>query len=89
METLPGATVKAVFSGEVLSIQYIPGYKFTVILKHGIFYSVYSNLEEVSVNLKDSVKIGQQLGKLGQKGKTFHFEIWHQRKKIDPSKWLK
>ena len=87
--TKAGEMVNSAFSGRVLSVQYIPGFKFTVIVQHGIFYTVYSNLEKVAVKLNDQVVQGQKLGNMALANKVFHFEVWQQRKKLNPVHWLK
>jgi len=45
-----GADVNAVFEGKVISKQFIPGYQNMLIIQHGEYYTVYSNLETVYVN---------------------------------------
>ncbi len=88
VKTRKGATVKSIFEGEVLSVQYIPGFKFTVIIKHGIFYSVYSNLEEVFTKRGEMVEEGVRIGKIPLTNNSFHFELWEQKNKLNPVLWL-
>jgi murein DD-endopeptidase MepM/ murein hydrolase activator NlpD len=62
-------------------------------LKHGEYYSAYSNLESVSVKRGDKLKSGAQLGIVGKDSNTgsylLHFEIWEGKNKEDPEDWLK
>lgn len=73
------AQVRAVFDGEVTSVLNIPGAGKVVIIKHGNYRTVYSNLKEVYVSSGDNVKtkkaIGSLLSKEGQDLSIAHFEI--------------
>lgn len=73
------AQVRAVFDGEVTSVLNIPGAGKVVIIKHGNYRTVYSNLKEVYVSSGDKVKtkkaIGSLLSKDGQDLSISHFEI--------------
>jgi len=88
--------VRAVFEGEVTSVISIPGAGKCVIIKHGNYRTVYSNLQEayVSVGAKVSTKqsIGSLLSDSDSNLSTVHFEI-HQvvdgaAVKMNPSLWL-
>ena len=59
-----GETVKAVFDGEVTLVSYIED-KQAVFIKHGKYFTVYSNLGSVSVQRGSHVKTGQAIGKAG------------------------
>ncbi len=80
--------VSAVFNGTVVGIQFIPGFKNTVIVKHGIFYTVYSNLEEVFIERGDNVGNQQIIGRLNKKKPELHFEVWQEKKRLNPISWL-
>ena len=89
-----GATVRAVFEGEVSSVFSIAGAGKVVIIKHGNYRSVYSNLSSVSVSVGQAVTTKQNLGTLLSEGNlsVLHFEI-HSVNGIDttplnPSLWL-
>jgi septal ring factor EnvC (AmiA/AmiB activator) len=56
-----GETVKAVFDGEVTLVSYIED-KQAVFIKHGKYFTVYSNLGSVSVQRGSHVKTGQAIG---------------------------
>ena len=51
IRTERNAKVFSVFEGKVVSKQFIPGYQNMLIIQHGDFYTVYSNLGEVFVSL--------------------------------------
>ena len=59
-----GEQVKAVFDGEVTLVSYIED-KQAVFIKHGKYFTVYSNLASASVQRGDNVKTGQVIGKAG------------------------
>src|SRR5665213_3026089 len=59
-----GAPVKSVFEGEVTLVSYI-GDQQAVFIKHGIYFTVYSNLASANVKRGDKVSTGQVIGKAG------------------------
>lgn len=88
--------VRAVFEGEVTSVISITGAGKCVIIKHGNYRTVYSNLQEVYVSVGSKVSTKQAIGSLlpesGSDLSTAHFEI-HQvvdgtAVKLNPSLWL-
>lgn len=86
------AKVKAVFEGRVVGTQFVPGYHNMLILKHGEYYTVYSNLDQVFVKKDQWVKADQTLGRLAvnpQSNKSeVHFELWKDKVRLNPIKWL-
>ena len=90
--TEEGAIVRAVFEGTVSRIIDIPGAGKAVILSHGDYFSVYSNLLMVSVKRGQSVlhkeKIGTVLTKTNPKESITELQIWKGSEKMDPSSWL-
>ncbi len=90
------AQVRAVFEGEVTSVISISGSGKVVIIKHGNYRTVYSNLQNVFVNVGSKVTTKQVIGSLvssdGQPLSTSHFEI-HQVtgasvNSLNPGLWL-
>lgn len=90
------AQVRAVFDGEVTSVLNIPGAGKVIIIKHGAYRTVYSNLQEAYVSVGDKVGSKQSIGSLlaDEEGNlsTSHFEI-HQVvegtvQRINPTLWL-
>ncbi len=61
----------------------------TVMVRHGKYFTTYSNLSEVSVSKGQPVKIGQVLGKLAQNGKLDFIISDENSKYLDPEKWLR
>ncbi|MAQ69826.1 MAG: hypothetical protein CMD23_01875 [Flavobacteriales bacterium] len=84
--------VRSVFDGEVAKIIILPnGYK-VLIIRHGEYFSVYSNLYDVSVQKGQKIKIKQQLGSIynptTQRRNVLGFQIWQSREKLNPKNWL-
>ncbi|MEM7572986.1 MAG: peptidoglycan DD-metalloendopeptidase family protein [Bacteroidota bacterium] len=88
IESIPGARVQAVFAGEVISSRSVPGYRQVLMVRHGDYYTVYSNLDRTSARVGDEVEIGTTIGFMGQDDRPLHFEIWEGRERQDPARWL-
>jgi len=90
--TSEGEYARAVFNGEVTRVIAVPNYNNVVIIRHGEFLSVYSNLDEVLVNKGDKVSTKQNIGKVytnRNENKTeLHFEIWQAKELKNPAQWL-
>jgi septal ring factor EnvC (AmiA/AmiB activator) len=88
----PGNNVKSVFDGEVASVFNIGDSK-SVMIRHGKYFTVYSNLSSVSVSKGASVSTGQSIGKVavddetGEGGKL-EFLLMVENKKLNPEQWL-
>ncbi len=94
--TPENAQVRCVFDGEVTSVLNIPGAGKVIIIKHGNFRTVYSNLQDTYVSAGDKVSSKQAIGSLlsNEDGNlsTAHFEI-HQVidgsvQRVNPTLWL-
>lgn len=89
--TVGGAKVKAVFDGVVTKIFKIMPDNQVVILRHGQYLTVYSELLEVKVIEGQNVRVGEILGVVNNKEEAtiVHFELWNQKTPEDPIHWLK
>ncbi len=85
--------VLAIYEGVVAGIQYIPGHENTVIIQHGDYYTVYSNLSSTSLNKGDTVKARQTIGTVSTNAITgtteLHFELWRQKERLNPGAWIR
>ncbi len=85
--------VIAIFKGEVRKIINIPGANLAVIVRHGNYLTVYSNLSKVNVAVGQEINSYQKIGEINlQKGEEtaiLHFELWNENKTEDPGKWFK
>lgn len=87
-----GSTVKAVFNGEVTRVSYIEDQQ-AVFIKHGKYFTVYSNLASVNVSSGQKVTTGQAIGKAGvnsdgDNGRV-DFIIMDENDNVNPSSWLR
>jgi septal ring factor EnvC (AmiA/AmiB activator) len=89
-----GASVRSVLEGEVTTIFEIPGAGKVIIIKHGNYRTVYSNLASVSVSKGSKVKTKQTIGVLiDDDGVSIvHFEVHKvvggEAIKLNPSLWV-
>lgn len=87
-----GSNVKSVFEGEVRGV-YNLGDGMAVTIRHGKYFTTYSNLSAVSVTKGALVKTGQVIGKTGKddegNGGQIDFIMTMETKKIDPQGWLR
>ena len=92
IETDAGKSVKAVFDGEVLSVISILTVD-AVVIKHGKYFTTYSNLESVSVSKGQQIKRGQTIGKVAEKDAgdgDLEFLISNDRDQyLNPESWLR
>ena len=90
--TTEGAQARAVFDGEVASVAKLMGSNTVVIIRHGEYFTVYSNLENVTVKRGDKVKTKQNLGTVHTnktEDKTeLHFELLKEQNRQNPANWL-
>ncbi len=83
------------FRGEVSSVIVIPGAGKAVVVSHGAYRTVYSNLREVTVNKGQKVDTKANVGVVmtDEDGSTAHVEIWKitgegDLIKVDPAAWI-
>src|ERR1035437_8613514 len=92
IETSQGASAKVIFDGVVTGIITIPSLNNVVIIRHGDFLYVYSNLKNVTIAKGDKVKTLQSLGTIQTDPTTnktkIHFEIWKGKVLLNPMGWI-
>ena len=93
ISTAQGAKARSVFSGEVSRVFMVSGGNMAVIIRHGKYLTVYSNLVNVLVKAGDKVSLKQSLGTIGSDseddGKTvLKFQIWKENVTLDPEDWI-
>lgn len=92
ISTSAGSKARAVFDGKVTGIVSIPGANKAVIVRHGEYLTVYSNLTDVYVKSGDAIKTKQSIGLIftdTDDSKTeLHFEVWYGKILTDPMNWL-
>jgi len=88
-----GAMARTVFEGKVVSVLQLPKF-MAVIIQHGSYFTVYSNLTEVTVSEGSNVKTKQNIGRVGtnkESGETIlHFELWSSKTNtpLNPQSWI-
>lgn len=93
IRTEEGATVRCVADGQVAGVQFVPGHDYTLIVQHGDYYTVYTNLASTSLLKGDVVKAKQPVGQVSTNNITgtseLHFEVWQQKERMNPALWIK
>lgn len=86
------AEARACFEGEVTSVIRIPGANKGVLVRHGNYFTVYSNLIEVYVKAGDKISLKQPIGKVftdEEDGRSvLQFGVWKDTDPQDPEPWL-
>lgn len=88
IQSEPKASVKSLFNGTVASVTRIPGYDYMVMVRHGLYFTVYSKMVTVAVKKGDAVTTGQTIGHLGSEEPELHLEIWKDKSKMNPASWI-
>lgn len=93
IQTTPGTTARSVFNGVVTRVFVMPGYNSSVIIRHGNYLTIYSNLSEVFVKAGDKVTTRQSIGRIysdpEENNRTvLHFQLWKETTKLNPEPWL-
>ncbi|MBS1492008.1 MAG: peptidoglycan DD-metalloendopeptidase family protein [Bacteroidetes bacterium] len=87
-----GSEVKAIASGTVESIVFIPMYGNMIFINHGEgIKSVYGVIENMKVKPGDVIKAGNVIAYTSdnENGQSFHFELWRWSRALDPKQWVK
>ena len=92
ISTEPFAKVRAVFDGEVMSIIIIKGSNPSVLIRHGSYITLYTNLSKLYVKKGEKVASKQVIGEVftnQQTGKTqLQFGIFNNIKALNPKDWV-
>jgi len=85
--------VRTVFNGTVAKVFSIQGLNMSIIIKHGKYFTVYSNLVNVVVKTGDKVETGQMIGEVfndKEKGNeaVLKFMVTEERVNLDPELWI-
>jgi len=90
--TESGTEARAIFSGVVTRVMNVPNNNNVIIIRHGEFLSVYSNLDQVYVKIGEKVNTKQKIGTVFTNktdSKTeLHFEVWQSKTLLNPEIWL-
>lgn len=87
-----GGAVKAVFNGEVSAVSNL-GDGMMVMIRHGKYFTIYSNLSSVNVSKGSTVSTGQVIGKTGEaddgSGGQLDFMLMIENRNVNPQPWLR
>lgn len=90
--TQKGSSVKAVFDGEVSAVHNY-GDGAAVVIRHGKYFTSYSNLSSVNVSKGMTVKRGQMIGHAGEAddnaGGQIDFMLLVEANNVNPAPWLR
>lgn len=92
-QTTSGADARAVFEGVVTQCFSVPGSNQSVIVKHGNYRTVYSNLSTLYVKIGDKITTKQKIGKIytdtENDNKTeLYFMLYKDTEIQNPEIWL-
>ena len=92
IQTTEGMKARAVYKGEVTSC-FMVGGTYAVIVQHGNYRTVYSNLSKLSVKQGDKIDTKQAIGTIftdaEQDRKTeLYFQIYKDRNILNPELWI-
>jgi len=92
IQTTANSDASAVYDGEVTQVFAIPGNNNAIIVKHGIYRTVYANLTATYVKVGDKVKARQKLGRVfvdQEADKTeLYFMLYKESVLQNPELWL-
>ncbi|WP_207511953.1 murein hydrolase activator EnvC family protein [Longitalea luteola] len=91
LATDPGAVVRAVFEGEVSRIFDIDG-NWSVLVRHGKYFTVYSNLSSVSVSKDQKIAGGTVLGRAAANDEgngEIEFLLMQENRNLNPETWIR
>ena len=92
LQTTAGTKARAVYKGEVTSCFLVNG-TYAVIIQHGNYRTVYSNLSKLDVKQGDQIETKQAIGTIftdpEQDQKTeVYFQIYKDRDILNPELWI-
>jgi septal ring factor EnvC (AmiA/AmiB activator) len=87
-----GSPVKSVFGGVVSAVSNL-GDGMMVMIRHGKYFTVYSNLSSASVSKGQEVTAGEVIGKTSEgedgNGGQLDFLLMNENKNVNPEIWLR
>ena len=89
--TSQGSSVRSVFQGEVSKVFTGPNQLKVVMVRHGDYITVYTDLENVTVKEGNKVATKQKLGTVHTNDENkaeFNFQIWKVNECQNPRNWL-
>lgn len=92
ISTVQNEYIRVIFNGTVSKIFSIKGANYTVIVRHGAYYSVYHNLVDIKINVGDQLRTKDIIGRVSTRNQdnssVVHLEIWKGLEKLNPEEWI-
>jgi len=86
------AKVKSIYDGQIKKVIAVPGANMAVIIRHGHYLTLYSNLVNVRVKTGDQVTKGYHIGDVyytkEEKSAVVHIRIYEETNVLNPKNWL-
>jgi murein hydrolase activator len=93
IQTDAGSKVKNIFEGTVKAVFQLSGNGYSVLVKHGVYFTLYTFMSDVYVKADDQISTGQTIGKLiiEKENNTSYlgFQLFNSAESVDPSRWIK
>lgn len=88
--TNSNSSIRSIFDGVVSAVIRITGTNKTIIIRHGSYLSVYSNIAVSALVVGQYVQKNQSIGKaeISETKPSIHFEIWENQKPLNPENWI-
>ncbi|MCO4293142.1 peptidoglycan DD-metalloendopeptidase family protein [Solitalea sp. MAHUQ-68] len=90
IKTNPGASVRAVFGGKVVAVTALFG-EYAILINHGEYFTVYSNLRSVSVSKGQMIGVKQAIGTVSTDAdgnSELNFQVRKGATALNPEYWL-
>ena len=92
IRTTDGAPVYAIFDGKISNVIFLVN-SFTIIIRHGEYFSIYSKLKNVMVTAGQQITTRQHIGNVSTnviEGTTeMSFQLWKGASPINPHGWIR
>ena len=92
ISTTNNSKVRCIFDGIARKVVSIPGANLTVIIRHGNYLTVYSNLVDVNIRPGEQVSKGEIIGEVyrdkSSNENVLHLELYRENERLNPAEWL-
>lgn len=93
ISTRRDSKVKTIYEGEIKKVFAVPGGNMAVIVRHGHFLTLYSNLVNVRIKQGDFIPRGYYIGDVyyndnDDESSVLHLRIYEETKVLNPENWL-
>ena len=93
ISTTKDSQVKTIFEGVVKRVFAVPGANMAVIVRHGHYLTLYSNIVNVRVKTGDKIMESHYIGDVyysenSDEGSMLHLRIYEETQVLNPKNWL-